>query len=438
MIQKLKFDFIQFSEKIIRENFIISLKIYIKFFKRNNVPQKKTISVINTYDISGGAAKIAYTISDEIRHLIPLQYFVKEKKTNESWIVQVGERVYNFFEENLKREANEKGWIEFAGFHSLNLLNNSFFSQSNIIHIHNLHGDFFSPALFNILLQRKRVIWTLHDESFITGHCSCTLGCERWKKGCGECPDLGIYPSVKFDNTFNVLKYKKKWINELQPIVVCPSFWLAERVKVAYPKLNRVEVIPNGIDTKIFYPRDKEHARKKLSLPLGCKMVLFVAEFATNNPFKGGEILRELISDSDFSELVFVTVGGNQYERISNHISYPYISDEEELALLYSASDILLYPTQADNLPLVVLESMACRTPVIASRLGGIPEIINATNGFLVDSYKMSSSFKSKLVHFLAFEKEELDSISTQAMLTIKTQFSFESMIRSYLKIYEI
>jgi glycosyltransferase involved in cell wall biosynthesis len=438
LIKKLKLKLIRFSENIIRNNFIHSLLIYRFFKKKENLTQKKSISVINTFDSTGGAAKIAYSISKEIIQQIPLKYFVREKKTCETWIAQIENKTYNFFEENLNREAKERGWIEFSGFHALNLLNDSFFSQSSIVHLHNLHGDFLSPALFKVLLKDKRVIWTLHDESFLTGHCSCTLGCEKWKNGCGECPDLGIYPSVKFDNTANVLKNKKKWINELQPIIVCPSNWLAERVKIAYPKLHRVEVIPNAIDTTIFNPRGKEKSRKQLGFPLDRKIVLFVAEFATNNPFKGGEIIRELISDFDFSDVLFITIGGKQKDNIQNHISYPYISDEEELALLYSASDILLYPTQADNLPLVILESMACGTPVIASKLGGIPEIINDSNGFLVNSYKLKSSFKSKLCEVLALQKVETEKISTHALNTIQSKFSFENMIQSYLKVYEI
>jgi glycosyltransferase involved in cell wall biosynthesis len=438
LINKLKFKFVQFSEKIIRGNFLFSLIIYSKLLKKNNVRLKKSISVINTFDISGGAAKIAYTISNETRHFIPLKYFVKEKKTNESWIVQIGNKEYNFFEENLKREAKEKGWIEFSGFHVLNLLDNSFFSQSNTIHIHNLHGEFFSPALFDSLFKNKRVIWTLHDESFITGHCSCTLGCEKWKNGCGVCPDLTIYPSIKFDNTAKVLKYKKKWITEVQPIIVSPSHWLANRVRVAYPNLKHIEVIPNGIDTSVFRPLDKKVARARLKLPLDTKkIILFVAEFATNNPFKGGAILRELISDVDFKDVLFITVGGQHNTNFSNLISLPYISNEQDLAFLYATADVLLYPTQADNLPLVVLESMACGTPVIASNLGGIPEIIqHGDNGFLIDNYKDVSEFKKVLLKVLNLETDELEFVCRSASLTIKTQFSLEQLIQSYLKIY--
>ncbi len=440
LINKLKFKIVQFLEKIIRGNFLFFIIVYTKLLKNNNVLLKKSISVINTFDISGGAAKIAYAISNETRHFIPLKYFVKEKKTNQSWIVQIGNKEYNFFEENLKREAIEKGWIEFSGFHILNLLNDSFFIQSKIIHIHNLHGEFFSPSLFDLLLKNKRVIWTLHDESFITGHCSCTLGCEKWKIGCGECPDLTIYPSIKFDNTALVLKYKKKWITELQPIIVSPSYWLAERVKVAYPDLKHIEVIPNGIDMRIFHPIDKNYARAKLNLiKEHKKIVLFVAEFASDNPFKGGHILRDLISNIDFSEVIFITVGGKQETLYLNHISYPYISDENELALLYSSADVLLYPTQADNLPLVILESMACGTPVIASNLGGISEIIqHGDNGFLIDNYKDVCEFKKVLLKVLNLETNELELLCRSASLSIKTQFSLEQMVQSYLNLYSL
>jgi glycosyltransferase involved in cell wall biosynthesis len=428
---------------MIEKHFIVFLKISLTlfFFKRKKVKSDSLtkITIINTFDHSGGAAKVALTIAKELVKEIDLVLFVKEKRTNEIWVEEITPTVYGTTFELLRRTANKYGWIEFTGFNSLNLLNKKSFVASKFVHIHNIHGEFLSPAIFTSLFKGKNVIWTLHDESFITGHCSCTLGCDRWQNGCGNCPDLSIYPSVKYDNTKNVLKFKKKQITKLQPIVVTPSRWLAERVQDSYPNLNQIKVIPNGVDEDVFYPRNKIEARKILKLPLNKKLILFVAEFSTKNPFKGGHIFRELISDFDFIEYNFVTVGGEIENYYSNHIAYPYIDKEDELALLYAASDVLLYPTQADNLPLVVLESMACGTPVIASKLGGIPEIIiDNSNGFLVCNYRKVSEFKKSLTLFLSLSETEMQRYSMNARETIVSNFTQDKMISEYRKIYQI
>jgi glycosyltransferase involved in cell wall biosynthesis len=437
-----KKNLIRITEFVIQRNFLLALYIYRLFVtNKKEYPNKirNQISFLNTYDLGGGSAKIALSLAKLVReNLFSVQLFVKEHKTKENLVIEINRKEYTFLEEVLRREAQVKGWIEFSGFHGLNLLKDTFFCESKIVHLHNLHGEFLSPAIFKSLFKNKKVIWTLHDESLITGHCSCTLGCERWKMGCGQCPDLSIYPKVNFDNTSKVLKSKKKWIGDLQPIIVTPSHWLEKRVRIAYPELKHVQVIPNGIDTRIFQPLEKKAARARLKLPLtNKKIVLFVAEFATKNPFKGGEILRNLISDVDFKDFLFLTVGGQQETSYLNHISFPYISDEQDLVLLYASADVLLYPTQADNLPLVVLESMACGTPVIASNLGGIPEIITSKElGILVEEYKNPTAFKNAINSFFGLNSEEIEKMSTEVHKHIKKYFSLEMMTSNYLRLY--
>lgn len=437
-MSKFKLLIIRFFERFIQVGFIQFLFIKKIISSKITNSLSNNISIINTYDVGGGAAKIAVNLATELQCNFNVRFFVNEKKTKQNWIIEIPRKTYTFVEEVLLREARAKGWLEFTGFHALTLLKDEFFSKSKVIHLHNLHGEFFSPVLFKKLFNKKKVIWTLHDEALITGHCSCTLGCEKWKSGCGSCPDLTIYPPINFDNTANVLKYKKRWITDLQPIIVTPSNWLAIRVKKAYPELKKIELIPNGIDSSIFRPTNKKEARERLKLPLeDKKIVLFVAEFASANPFKGGEILRSLIADKDFVDVIFITVGGKQETIYSNHISYPYITDENELALLYSSADVLLYPTQADNLPLVVLESMSCGTPVIASDLGGIPEIITSKElGILVEDYKYANSFKHALLTFLSLDSTETERMSIEAHKYIKKNFSLEMMVSKYLSLY--
>ncbi len=429
---------IKVIEFIITKNMLFFLMVYRLTIFVKKKKKLNGITVINTYDLGGGAAKIARQIVQKLNDSNSTRLYVKTKKSEDAFIHEIQQKKYTFLEEVLRREAVQKGWVEFTGFHGACLLEDSYFNQSSIVHLHNLHGEFFSPILFKTLFQHKKVIWTLHDESFITGHCSCTLGCDRWQIGCGSCPDLTIYPPVQFDNTKEVLHYKKKWITELQPIVVCPSHWLANRVRIAYPDLKNIKVIPNGVDTAVFYPKEKVNVRTLLGFPNDKRIVLFVAEFATQNPFKGGDIIREIISESIFSDVIFVTVGGSHESSFHNHICYPYIHDENELANLYTACDVLLYPTQADNLPLVVLEPMACGTPVIASDLGGIPEIINNSNGFLITDYKSPEAFKKGLSEFLDLNEDEITDIRENSLFTIQKGYSLTQMISDYQGLYSL
>jgi glycosyltransferase involved in cell wall biosynthesis len=198
-------------------------------------------------------------------------------------------------------------------------------------------------------------------------------------------------------------------------------------------------VINNGIDIDVFVPSNKLSLRQELNLPIDQFLVLFVAEFSTNNPFKGGEIVREIIGNNINKEICFLTIGSENKKMDRKHIEIPYISKDEELAKLYAACDVLFYPTNADNFPLVVLEAMGCGLPVIASAIAGIPEIIKDNyNGFLVEGYSGVTKYQDKLDYVYGLNKsEKLIQISQRARQTVENQFSLKQMLDNYLLLYQ-
>jgi hypothetical protein len=83
--------------------------------------------------------------------------------------------------------------------------------NADIIHLHNLHGNFFSFSILPKLSKVAPLVWTLHDTWALTGHCSYTYDCERWQSGCGRCPNLGEYPKISLDTT--AMLWRKKHQN---------------------------------------------------------------------------------------------------------------------------------------------------------------------------------------------------------------------------------
>ena len=71
----------------------------------------------------------------------------------------------------------------------------------DIVHTHNLHGYYFDLRSLATLSHQAPAATTLHDEWMITGHCAYTLGCPRWEHGCGQRPDLAVYPALRRDGT---------------------------------------------------------------------------------------------------------------------------------------------------------------------------------------------------------------------------------------------
>ncbi|MBP6754591.1 MAG: glycosyltransferase [Bacteroidia bacterium] len=401
---------------------------------------KKSISIINTHDLTGGASKIAYQLTTNLKNEYKVHYFVSYKTLENNSILPIPKFNYDLIYSLLIKNAKKIGALDLAAFDSINLLKNNLFLESRIVHIHNLYENFFSPLLFNLVLKRKKVIWTLHDEGILTGHCSCTLGCNNWKVGCGDCPDLSIYPKIERDNTRINLKIKKRKINELNPIIVCPSHWLASRVKIAYPMIQKLVVIPNGVDTTIFKPlANKSELRSKFNIPQNKNVILFVAEYSTKNPFKGGDVIRKLIDLVEEESIHFVTVGGNTENKFTNLTSIGYIKNQSELAEIYNACDVLVYPTRADNLPLVILESMSSGVPVIASNIGGISEIItDGVEGYLIEKYMDFNVFLSKLREFFHLPIHQKNNLSENARLKIVSNFSEDQMLEKYKSLYDL
>jgi glycosyltransferase involved in cell wall biosynthesis len=161
---------------------------------------------------------------------------------------------------------------------------------------------------------------------------------------------------------------------------------------VLQPAIIEAKVIPNGVDLAIFKPGDKKMARRRLGLPQEAWVVLFVATNARRNPFKDYATIEaaveKIAARTIKQEVVFLCVGDEGAERKIGSATFRYVgyqSDPEKVAQFYQASDIYLHAAKTENFCLVMLESLACGVPVVATAVGGIPEILeDKRTGFLV------------------------------------------------------
>ncbi len=260
----------------------------------------------------------------------------------------------------------------------------------DVVHLHNLHGDYFDLRTLPRLSRQVPTILNVRDGWLMSGHCAFSLGCDRWKNGCGRCPDLGLFPSVKRDATAFNWRRKKAILASSRLHVATPSRWMLDRVEESIISAGALEsrVVPNGVDTATFFPGDREGARAAVGVDRDAHVLLVAANGLTKNVWKDFATLRsalERLGSMVRSRRVTVLAVGEDGspEKIGSvDLRFvPFEKDSTRLADFYRAATLYLHAARVESFGNVLLEARACGTPVVATSVGGIPEQIRALAG---------------------------------------------------------
>lgn len=259
--------------------------------------------------------------------------------------------------------------------------------QCDLVHIHNIHSGWISVRAVHSLARRMPCVWTLHDEWApnlgltynLTGKISPSEAKQLSHGAIKYIPYHRYHDNFKWRRTRSFLG---KWLPQPR-VVICPSRYMLNLVESSgvFPG-SRIVHLHNGTrmpeipETRM----EKNAARNSLGLNPDSP-VLLMASVDLAQAHKGVGLGIEAIKMIERELTPQVLLLGKSGDVVASRLSSSRVvavdaRDDATMARAYRAADVTLIPSLGENFPYVALESLACRTPIIAFAIGGMPEII--------------------------------------------------------------
>ena len=406
--------------------------------------------ILNTSDNQGGAAIATYRLHRGLRSIgINSHLLVQRKKTDDDSVIgplTKWQKTFAFLRlyldvvvTRLYRKRNKvifsPAWLPESLATKVAKLN------PDIVHLFWVCNGFL--RIETLKKFKRPIVWTLHDMWPFTGGCHYDDECGKFQQSCGNCPIL--HSEQERDLSRRIWKRKQKSWEGVPIVVVATSHWLADMARSSSLfRDQRIEVIPNGIDTEIYKPNNKEAARAAYNLPQDKHLILFSAFSATTDKRKGNQFLMqalEKMSQAGWgSKTELLLIGATRPENPSDigmKVHYMgRLHDEISQVLLYSAADVVVAPSMQENLSNTVMESLACGTPVVAFDIGGMPDMIDhQINGYLASPFEPNDLADGMM--WVLENKDRHDMLSRRARETVAERYALKAVANRYLELYQ-
>lgn len=336
---------------------------------------------INGYE-SPGKRFHGLGISKKLQNYgINSSHFVWHKDTDDQLVLTCNSKIKRVINSGISAIENYFSLqsVLYSNFSSIK--NTQQFMDADLIHLHIIHSGFFKLSDLIELSRIKPTVWTLHDPWALTGHCVYPIDCERWRIGCGNCPDLKTPFALKKDNTRMLFEYKNRVYKNSNIDLIVASEWMKNKVMnspLFDDKQNKITKIPFGVDLEFFSKSHRKTARRKFNIADDAIVITFRG--GLNNTFKGVPYILEALNSLSPNSNIFI-LSINCYEELNGKLKFPHldlgwVNDEELMRDFTVASDIFLMPSIAEAFGVMAIEAMASSVPVIVFEGTSLPEVV--------------------------------------------------------------
>jgi glycosyltransferase involved in cell wall biosynthesis len=252
------------------------------------------------------------------------------------------------------------------------------FSTGNILHLHWIPGMISLNKLASLRAE-TRIIITLHDMWFFTGGCHFSSGCEKFKTGCHNCPQVrkGLKGQV-----VKQFETKQQIMNKFKDIrFIAPSKWMqeqAERSKILSGK--KIDLIENIAPESCINRKPRGGLREEYGLSNTEFAIGFISVKLKDKRKNMGELIyaisRLSLKLNKSIDPVLVTKGKGRVEKSKfiKIINLGFSNKSEDLSDFYGILDVIVVPSVEDNAPLVVYEALSNNVPVVYRKSGGLAD----------------------------------------------------------------
>ena len=402
--------------------------------------------LISTYDQKGGAARAAFRLHRALVSKNINSYMQVVVKESDDWRV-IGPNYTQKLKKLVLTTVEEQ-------FVKLQMTNNPILhspsrfgilkakqinkAPSDIIHLHwTCQNGLSIREIANIT---KPVIWTLHDMWAFSGaeHYSDEVNA-RWQQGYTKANKATDHRGIDIDR-LTWLQKQKLWTTPRQ--IVTPSRWLADCVKKSTLMHNwPVKVIPNVLDTKTFKPLSQKFARAALNLPETVKLVLFGAIKGTALPIKGWDLLESALTQLGNTKGIEAVIFGQSEPKNLPKLGLlthwmGHLHDDNSLALLYSAADVMVVPSRQEAFGQTASEAQACGCPVVAFNATGLKDIVvHKKTGYLAEPY--STKDLANGINWILENSENHKRLSKEARKRAVDLWSANVVVPQYVEAYK-
>lgn len=207
--------------------------------------------------------------------------------------------------------------------------------------------------------------------------------------------------------------------------------------------VSEVSVTHNGADPDAFKSISKLQARSKLGLLAGKKIVLFVGNL---KPVKGIEFLLQAMGQLRRGDVELCLVGDGESRSLLTAMAeqlgvagmchFAGSRPHDEIPLWLAAADCLVLPSLSEGLPTIVVEAMFCKTPVVATNVGGTPEILEDRRTGLLVEPKDSAALAQAMAEILT-DADLGAAFAQQAEREVRGRLTWEANARATIAAYE-